>query len=213
MKEDVHQMTPMMPTHQPPPPPLLLEGHLHLLECRIIPTLISVVMHLVEAGLYIGTAADLNDRQALEDAAITHILSVDSVDPAFLLPAECGFHRKWINVLDEATSDLLSHIENCILFIKEAMDGGQAAIVHCQAGRSRSATIVTAFLMKRHQLSFNEAYHRLKSVKQDVQINSGFEEQLHLYEAMNCEVDTSSPLYKQYRLTKLTEKFPGKTHT
>ncbi|XP_035533241.1 dual specificity protein phosphatase 12, partial [Morone saxatilis] len=37
-----------------------------------------------------------------------------------------------------------------------------------QAGRSRSATIVTAYLMKRYQLGFTEAYHRLKGVKQDV---------------------------------------------
>lgn len=42
-------------------------------------------------------------------------------------------------------------------------------------------------------------------------INSGFEEQLRLYEALQCEVDTSSPLYKQYRLQKITEKYPGTT--
>ncbi|XP_071348295.1 dual specificity protein phosphatase 12 isoform X1 [Trachinotus anak] len=165
-------------------------------------------MLLVDPGLYIGTAADLNDRQALASAAVTHILSVDSVDPALLLPADGGFHRKWINVLDEVTSDLLSHMDDCFLFIQEAVDGGRAALVHCQAGRSRSATIVTAYLMKRYQLGFSEAYNRLKSVKQSVQVNGGFEEQLHLYEAMNCEVDTSSPLYKQYRLTKITEKYP-----
>lgn len=41
-------------------------------------------------------------------------------------------------------------------------------------------------------------------------VNKGFEEQLSLYEAMKCEVDTSSPLYKQYRLSKITEKYPGK---
>ncbi|XP_023259828.1 dual specificity protein phosphatase 12 [Seriola lalandi dorsalis] len=165
-------------------------------------------MLLVDPGLYIGTAADLNDRQALADAAVTHVLSVDSVDPAGLLPADGGFHRKWVNVLDEVTSDLLSHMDDCFLFIREAVDGGRTAIVHCQAGRSRSATIVTAYLMKRHQLGFTEAYDRLKSVKQDVQVNTGFEEQLRLYEAMNCEVDSSSPLYKQYRLTKITEKYP-----
>ncbi|XP_071348296.1 dual specificity protein phosphatase 12 isoform X2 [Trachinotus anak] len=127
-------------------------------------------MLLVDPGLYIGTAADLNDRQALASAAVTHILSVDSVDPALLLPADGGFHRKWINVLDEVTSDLLSHMDDCFLFIQEAVDGGRAALVHW--------------------------------------VNGGFEEQLHLYEAMNCEVDTSSPLYKQYRLTKITEKYP-----
>ncbi|XP_067330231.1 dual specificity protein phosphatase 12 isoform X2 [Channa argus] len=76
------------------------------------------------------------------------------------------------------------------------------------AGRSRSATIVTAYLMKRYQMGFSEAYQRLKSIKPDVEVNRGFEEQLCLYETMKCEVDTSSPLYKQYRLSKLAEKYP-----
>lgn len=35
-----------------------------------------------------------------------------------------------------------------------------------QAGWSRSATILTAYLMKKYQLGFTEAYNRLKSVKQ-----------------------------------------------
>lgn len=169
-------------------------------------------MLLVDPGLYIGTAADLNDSQALANAAVTHILSVDSEDPAPLLPADGGLCKKWVNVLDEVTSDLLSHMDDCFLFIQEALDGGGAALVHCQAGRSRSATIITAYLMKRYQLGFTEAYHRLKTVKQDVQVNSGFEEQLCLYEALHCEVDSSSPLYKQYRLTKLTEKYPELQH-
>uniref|UniRef100_A0A3B3CF49 Uncharacterized protein n=1 Tax=Oryzias melastigma TaxID=30732 RepID=A0A3B3CF49_ORYME len=32
-------------------------------------------------GVYIGTVADLNDSQALSAASVSHILSVDSVDP------------------------------------------------------------------------------------------------------------------------------------
>lgn len=91
---------------------------------------LSAVMLLVDPGLYIGTAADLNDSQALADAAVTHILSVDSVDPTLLLPADGGLRRKWINVLDEVTSDLLSHMDDCFLFIQEAVDGGGAALVH-----------------------------------------------------------------------------------
>uniref|UniRef100_A0A3B3CF64 protein-tyrosine-phosphatase n=1 Tax=Oryzias melastigma TaxID=30732 RepID=A0A3B3CF64_ORYME len=35
-----------------------------------------------------------------------------------------------------------------------------------QAGRSRSATIVTAYLMKKHHLTFTEAYRRLKKLQQ-----------------------------------------------
>uniref|UniRef100_A0A3Q4C0D3 Dual specificity protein phosphatase 12 n=1 Tax=Mola mola TaxID=94237 RepID=A0A3Q4C0D3_MOLML len=169
-------------------------------------------MLLVDPGLYIGNAADLNDSQALASAAISHILSVDSVEPAPLLIADEKIRRKWINVLDEATSDLLSHMDNCFLFIQEAVDGGGAALVHCQAGQSRSATIITAYLMKKYQLGFTEAYHRLKAVKQDVQVNSGFEEQLCLYEIMQYDVDTSTALYKQYRLTKIIQKYPELQH-
>lgn len=163
-------------------------------------------MLLVDRGLYIGTAADLNDREALVEAGVTCVLTVDSVDPQ--LPSDCGFCTKWLNVLDEACSDLLSHLHDCYLFIQAAVDRGGAALVHCQAGRSRSAAVVTAFLMKKYQLGFTEAYDRLRRLKPDVQANPGFEEQLSLYETMQCEVDTSSLLYKQYRLTKLTEKYP-----
>ncbi|KAM3605170.1 uncharacterized protein V6R79_021702 [Siganus canaliculatus] len=169
-------------------------------------------MLLVDPGLYIGTAVDLNDHQALANASVTHILSVDSVDPSPLLTSNGELCRKWINILDEVTSDLLSHMDDCYHFIQEAVNGGGAVLVHCQAGRSRSATIVTAYLMKKHKLGFTEAYHRLKAVKQDVQVNSGFEEQLCLYETLQCDVDTTNPLYKQYRLTKITEKYPKLQH-
>lgn len=167
-------------------------------------------MLLVTSGLYIGTAADLNDRQALVDAGVTHVLTVDSVKP--LLPPDSNLCTKWFNVLDEATSDLLSHLDECFVFIQAAVDGGGAALVHCQAGRSRSATVVTAFLMKKDHLSFTEAYDKMKKLKPDVQVNPGFEEQLCLYESMQCEIDISSSLYKQYRLQKITEKFPELQH-
>lgn len=87
-------------------------------------------MILVDPGLYIGTAADLSDSQALAHANITAVLSVDSVDPRPLLPDDGGFVVKWIDVLDEATSDLLSHMDSSFLFIKEAVDGGRGALVH-----------------------------------------------------------------------------------
>lgn len=88
------------------------------------------VMLLVDQGLYIGTVADLNDSQALTDAAVTHVLSVDSVDPTPLLPPSAKICNKWINVLDVETSDLLSYMDICFLFLREAVDMGGAALVH-----------------------------------------------------------------------------------
>ncbi|XP_069794217.1 dual specificity protein phosphatase 12 isoform X2 [Narcine bancroftii] len=76
------------------------------------------------------------------------------------------------------------------------------------AGVSRSAAIVTAFIMKTDNLSFEEAYSKLKTVKPDVRINDEFVKQLKLYEIMGCTVDLTSADYKQYRLQKVSEKFP-----
>lgn len=42
-----------------------------------------------------------------------------------------------------------------------------------------------------------------------LRMNEEFMDQLALYELMDCKVDTTNPLYKQFRLKKITEKYPG----
>ncbi|XP_036822609.1 dual specificity protein phosphatase 12 isoform X2 [Oncorhynchus mykiss] len=122
----------------------------------------------VETGVYIGAASDLKDAQDLTNAGITHILTVDSEQPA----SPDGPFR-------------MNHV-----------------------GQSRSAAVVTAYLMKCHKMNFGDAYAKLQQLKPDVKMNEGFVDQLALYESLGCEVDVTSPQYKQYRLQKLTEKYP-----
>lgn len=160
----------------------------------------------VDGGVYIGSVSDLKNLGALTLAGITHILTVDAEQPAL-----SGFHTKFIHALDDSSTDLLSKLDSCVQFINDALAPSQAAaavLVHCQAGQSRSAAVITAYLMKTQQLSLQNAYTKLQHIKPDVKINEEFLEQLALYQAMNCQLDTSSPLYKQYRLKKVTEKFP-----
>lgn len=110
---------------------VILRTFLHFsLYFPLIPVCFSEVMLLVDPGVYIGTAADLNDCQALTAASVTHILSVESVDPGPQIPATGNFIRKWINALDEETTDLLSYLDACNIFIDEAVKGGGATLVH-----------------------------------------------------------------------------------
>ncbi|XP_060686265.1 dual specificity protein phosphatase 12 isoform X3 [Hemiscyllium ocellatum] len=76
------------------------------------------------------------------------------------------------------------------------------------AGVSRSATVVTAYMMKIDGLTFEEAYSKLQDIKPDVKINDEFVKQLKLYEKMGCNVDLTSADYKQYRLQKVINKYP-----
>uniref|UniRef100_A0A8C8G185 Dual specificity protein phosphatase 12 n=1 Tax=Oncorhynchus tshawytscha TaxID=74940 RepID=A0A8C8G185_ONCTS len=159
----------------------------------------------VEAGVYIGAASDLKDAQDLTNAGITHILTVDSEQPA---SPDGPFRMKYVYSLDESSTDLLSHLDDCIRFICDACEASKSVLVHCHVGQSRSAAVVTAYLMKCHKMNFGDAYAKLQQLKPDVKMNEGFVDQLALYESLGCEVDVTSPQYKQYRLQKLTEKYP-----
>ncbi|CAO2638286.1 Dual specificity protein phosphatase 12 [Lemmus lemmus] len=166
--------------------------------------------HMVEVrpGLYLGGAAAVAEPDHLMKAGITAVLTVDS-EPGFQAGAGFeGLRSLFVPALDKPETDLLSHLDRCVAFIGQSRAEGRAVLVHCHAGVSRSVAVVTAFIMKTDQLTFEKAYESLQTVKPEAKMNEGFEGQLKLYESMGYEVDTSSAVYKQYRLQKVTEKYP-----
>ena len=64
------------------------------------------------------------------------------------------------------------------LFAESVRKRGGKVLVHCQAGVSRSATIVTAYIMKHSILSMLEAYKYVKSRRSIVAPNFNFMGQL-----------------------------------
>ncbi|KAF7238154.1 Dual specificity protein phosphatase 12 [Varanus komodoensis] len=156
-------------------------------------------------GLYLS-GADLGQPERAGDvAAATALLLVDSEPPAAAAGPEALLH---IPVLDQPQSDLLSHLDACAAFISRARERGGSVLVRCQAGVSRSVAVVTAYLMKTNKWPFEEAYAFVQTIKTDAKMNEGFEWQLKLYEKLGYEVDVTSAIYKQYRLQKVTEKYP-----
>ncbi|XP_076153387.1 dual specificity protein phosphatase 12 [Alosa pseudoharengus] len=161
-------------------------------------------MILVESGLYIGAASDLKDLTKLSSQGITHVLTVDSEQVA--LPSS-QFITKYVRALDDSTTDLLSKFDECVQFIDVGKEPSCSVLVHCHAGQSRSAAVVTAYLMKTHKITLEQAQSKLIQVKPDVKINENFLDQLTLFESFGYVVDFSSPQYKQFRLKNLTERY------
>ncbi|XP_044856938.1 dual specificity protein phosphatase 12 isoform X1 [Mauremys mutica] len=160
-------------------------------------------------GLLVGGGAAGAAPGALQAAGVVALLSVEAEEP----PPVAGIRTLHVPARDEPGTDLLSHLDSCAAFLSAARAGGGAALVRCHAGVSRSVAVVTAYLMKTNNLTFEEAYATIKAIKSDAKMNEGFECQLKLYEAMGCKVDVSSAIYKQYRLQKVTEKYPDLYHS
>lgn len=64
-------------------------------------------------------------------------------------------------------------------------------LVHCNAGVSRAAAVVTGFLMNSERLSFASAFSLVKSARPAACPNSGFVEQLHKYQEQNIKANGS----------------------
>ncbi|XP_027586134.1 dual specificity protein phosphatase 12 [Pipra filicauda] len=159
-------------------------------------------MVAVLPGLYVGGAESCSCPEALSAAGVVAVLTVDAEEP----PAVPGVRAMHVRARDEPGADLLSRLDECAAFLGAARAGGGAALVRCHAGVSRSVAVVAAYLMKTQGLGWEEALAAVRAAKPDAEVNPGFQGQLKLYEAMGCAVDSSSVLYKRYRLEMLSER-------
>ena len=59
--------------------------------------------------------------------------------------------------------NISQHFEECHDWIDYYLSQGTNVLVHCRAGKSRSATIIIAYLMKKYNMTFEKAYNLVKS--------------------------------------------------
>jgi len=64
-----------------------------------------------------------------------------------------SFQYKVIPLADLPTEQIIPHLDDAIAFIQTALISG-SVLVHCAQGVSRSATIVTAYVMKTKKNNF-----------------------------------------------------------
>lgn len=65
-------------------------------------------------------------------------------------------------------------------------------LVHCNAGVSRSSSIVIGYLMFREGLSFSDAYDQVKLARPSIRPNPGFYQQLERYQPKGSRNEPST---------------------
>ncbi|KAI0148983.1 protein-tyrosine phosphatase-like protein [Pestalotiopsis sp. NC0098] len=130
-------------------------------------------------NLYIGGQRALFQTDLVQEAGITHVVSVIDYDVDARQLAK--MRQLHIDAEDVPSENLLRHFDEAVKFIDDALNGGGAVFVHCAMGKSRSATIVCAYLMWKYRLSASQALARVCEGRPVCQPNDGFMEQLSIY--------------------------------
>jgi len=104
-----------------------------------------------------------------------------------------------VEVDDVEDENLLEHLPATNRFIQQGLDGGGGVLVHCAMGKSRSATVVIAFLMQKHQITPSEALSHLRQARSICEPNHGFMKQLELFGHMQTPDNVEeSPAYQRW---------------
>jgi rhodanese-related sulfurtransferase len=99
---------------------------------------------------------------------------------------------------DDPDADITQHFEGGGEFIHAALqEDDRRILVHCQAGISRSSTMLIAYFMRYEEMTLDDAYRLLLDCR-DVAPNPGFMSQLIAYE-IELRGESSMQKYLEYR--------------
>jgi dual specificity phosphatase 12 len=179
--------------------------------------------------LYIGGLYALYQTDLIRAAGITHVLSVIDYDPSLKerFP-DLELKHLHIRADDHPNENLLQHFEEVVSWMDDALkkvgktaedltsiskeddgNGGGGVFVHCAMGKSRSATLVVAYLMWKYKIDPKVALDQLCEGRPVCDPNPGFKEQLEVWEEM-CRKESAEErkkVYEGWEKTRFTGEY------
>uniref|UniRef100_A0A4W3IZL0 Dual specificity protein phosphatase 10 n=1 Tax=Callorhinchus milii TaxID=7868 RepID=A0A4W3IZL0_CALMI len=131
--------------------------------------------------LFLGNEQDAQDLEKMQRMNIGYIINVTTHLPLYHYDKGI-FHYKRLPATDSNKQNLRQYFEEAFEFIEEAHQCGNGLLIHCQAGVSRSATIVIAYLMKHTRMTMTDAYKFVKGKRPIISPNLNFMGQLLEFE-------------------------------
>lgn len=130
-------------------------------------------------NLWLATHASVCNLQSLQDRNISHIIcAILGVSPRF--PQHIRY--TCLPLRDIETEDIFQYFHTVADLIHADLSEGRAVLAHCKKGRSRSASLVCAYLIKYHGMSHTEAIRFAQSKRPCVNPIRSFRLQLQSFE-------------------------------
>ena len=140
---------------------------------------------ILENKLYLGDIKSSFMKDTLKKLGITHILMVGY----FMTPLfPDDFKYENIEINDNGNENILKHLVKGIKFIEES----HICYTHCQLGKSRSASIVIAYIMYKNKMHFSEAFDFVRDKRNAAFPNEGFQWQLEDFDIILYNYDYDS---------------------
>ncbi|KAJ7733048.1 protein-tyrosine phosphatase-like protein [Mycena maculata] len=128
----------------------------------------------MSGALYLGSLSAVNDHALLRAHHITHLVQALEAPWAPPCRPEDGFTSYIIDIRDKESVDLRPHLEAACQYIERALARGESVLVHCQQGVSRSPSIVIAYLIRNHAMSYDAALAFVRRKRACAKPNPGF---------------------------------------
>lgn len=125
-----------------------------------------------------------------------HVRGVITMNEEYETKYFCNSAEEWkaagVEQLRLSTVDLtgvpsMENLHRGVEFAMEHRRNGTSVYVHCKAGRSRSATLAAAYLIRVHCFSPEEACQMLAYVRPHIWVRTSQLEMLRLYHQQVCE--------------------------
>lgn len=153
-------------------------------------------------GLWIG---DLQCTKNVENLKAHGIFSILTAMRGRITIHET-FIRHQIQLDDTEDADVMTHFLPSIHFIQAELDKGRGVLVHCQAGVSRSSTIVAAYLMYLKDIDPRTALELIKQARPAVEPNQNFLQQLELFHAARYKISRREKAIRMYYMGRAVEE-------
>mmetsp|Transcript_39231 Transcript_39231/g.66878 ORF Transcript_39231/g.66878 Transcript_39231/m.66878 type:complete len:210 (+) Transcript_39231:278-907(+) len=160
---------------------------------------------ILNERLFLGPANSATNEAAVTSDDISHIINVTK---EISLQQFSGVKVCHFECYDSPQQHL--PFKEAVAFIDQCWDEGGTCLVHCNAGQSRSASIILYYLMSKG-FTLKESYDYVKKRKPDIRPNFGFCSQLQ-----NAEVTLfgkSSLDMNEYKADTLCDILEGSGKT
>ncbi|GAA5879258.1 hypothetical protein JCM16303_003141 [Sporobolomyces ruberrimus] len=134
-------------------------------------------------GLYVGPFQPSWKLEVLQGLGITHILCIAESREAHLVRAKFPDQFQYLiqEIRDADDQNLIRIFPQAQAFIDGALGAGGRVLVHCGDGISRSPAIVTAYIMMKTSLTYEDAFSFVQARRFCVSPRIEFVRQLEAY--------------------------------